>query len=263
MVTSLVDNLRPAGRDQVKLRDRVLRATIYGLQQTAQGNSTVLQWDMGAYASFTIVISGDSSQFTIDGSADLVTWAPLDYQVLNQSAPTSPNTGVYVENVAAVGGIPTTVFAGNKQTRFVRVRLVNASSSRICAVVATLSQTPFQPTKQARHLSSDQGWSYVAPVGGISTTAAVTLKAAVNTFHRNLVTQLQIANGGTAGTEVAITDSISSTVLWRHYLPPGSHLHVPFDPPLRASANAALTLAISASSGAAVYPSVQGLVALA
>lgn len=263
MATSLVDNLRPAGRDQVKLRDRVLRATIYGLQQTAQGNSTVLQWDMGAYASFNVVISGDSSQFTIDGSADLVTWTPLDYQVLNQSAPTSPNVGVYVENVAAVGGIPTTVFAGNKQTRFVRVRLVNASSSRICAVVATLSQTSFQPTKQMKHMSPDQGWAYVSPAGGVTTTAAVTLKAAVNTFHRNLITQVQMANGGTAGTEVAITDATASAVLWRHYLPPGANLHVSFDPPLRASANSALTLAISASSGAVVYPSVQGLVALA
>lgn len=260
---SLVDNLRPASRDQVKLKDRILRATNTTAEQTARGNSTVLQWDMSGYASFAVTFSGDSQQFGIDGSNDLVSWFPVDGQIIGvNNAPVS-FMNFYLENSALVGVISTTTMAGNKQARFMRVRCSTSAGTRNVAVTAALSQTPFMPTRPTKHLGPDNAWNYVAPVGGITTNAAVTLRAAPNLYHRSLIAQMQLDNGGATATEAIITESIGSAVLWRGWLPSGAGRHFTFDPPLRGTVNGALTLTLSAASGAAVYANVQGLTALA
>lgn len=261
MATSLVDNLRPVARDQVKLRDRILRATVTASEQTARGNSTALQWDMGAYASFMVTFAGDSSQFAIDGSNDLVAWFPIDVQPVSGTQNAPVGQLFYQENQATVGVVPTTNIIGNKQSRFVRVRTGTTSGGRNTLVTATLSQTPFTPTRPTKHLSPDSAWSYVAASGGITNNTPVAVKAAGNTYHRNIVTQAEFSNGGATATEVAILDG--STVMWRSWLGPNAVLSAAFDPPLRASAASAVNVSLSAASGAAVYANLRGLTALA
>lgn len=261
MATSLVDNLRPVAKDQVKLRDRVLRATVTTAEQSARGNSTVMQWDMGSYASFMVTLAGDSSQFAIDGSNDLVAWFPIDVQPISPTQNAPVGQLFYQENSALVGVVPTTNIIGNKQSRFVRVRTGTTSSGRNTLVTATLSQASFVPTRPTKHLSPDSAWTYAAASGGITNSTAVAVKAAGNSYHRNIVTQAEFSNGGATGTEVSILDG--STVMWRGWLGPNATLSAAFDPPLRASAAAAVNVSLSAASGAAVYANLRGLTALA
>lgn len=261
MVTSLVDNLRPVSRDQIRLADKTLRATVTSAEQTARGNSTVLQWDMSGYASFAVVLAGDSSQLALDGSNDLFSWLPIDAQVVGQDASVMVGAnGIYQENVALVGTVPTTTLVGNKQTRFMRVRSVSTSSSRNTSVTATLSQTPFAATRQQKIPSPDRIWNYVAASGGITNTTPVTLKAAVNAYHRNLLTSLHLSNGGAAGTEVIVKEG--SNVVDRVWIAAGASIARVYNPPLRAAANAALTVELSSATTVAVYANAQGLVAL-
>ena len=261
MATSLVDNIRPVARDQVKLRDRVLRATVTGGEQTAKGNSTVIEWEMGSYAAFVVSLAGDSSQFAVDASHDRTAWFQADMQPLagGQNAPISAN--FYQENSATVGTIPSTNLAGNKQGRFMRIRATSGSSTRNTAVTVTLSQTPFVPTRPTKHLSADSAWSYVPVSGGIVNSTPVIVRAATNPYHRSLVLAAELSNGGATGTEVLILDG--STALWRGWLAPGASESVSFDPPLRGSASAAVNVSLSAASGAAVYANLRGLTALA
>ncbi len=260
MANSLVDNLRPVAKDQVKLRDRVLRATVSGNEQTARGNSTVIQWEMGAYASLCITFGGDSSNFSVDGSNDLQAWFPIDMQGVSsgQNAPMGGN--FFQENAAMVGSIPTTTIAANKQARFVRVRSNSASGSRNTIVTVTLSQTPFVPTRPTQHLGPDNAWLYAAASGGISTTAPVAVRAATNPYHRSLITQADFSNGGATGTEVLILDG--TTVMWRGWVGPSAGITASFDPPLRGSVSSAVNVSISATSGAAVYANLRGITAL-
>lgn len=254
MPTSLVDSLRPVGRDQIKPTDVLLRATSSSGQTGANGTG-ILTWDMSGFASFTIQITGDSSSYSVTGSNDLDQWAPLDVRALGKFD--VPIATTFMQDNSAP-----TLLAGNKQTRFVRLSVVS-SNARPSGILVLLSQQPFTPMRAARYSEPDQAWSYVAPTGGIVNTTAVTIAAATTSAKRNHVLSLQLANGGSAGTEVALIDSVSTSAIWRGYLPAGSNREVNFDPPLRASAAAAITLAITAATGAQVYPNIQGTLGLA
>lgn len=245
----------PVSRDQLKPTDVLLRATQSLGQSQAAGTSTILTWDMAGFASFVVQITGDSNSFTITGSNDLDQWVPLDLRTLGTwDAPVS--SVFYQDNSAA------TLLVGNKQTRFVRISGSFVSTTRPAGILVLLGQQAFAPMRASRYSQPDQAWSYVAPSGGIVNTTPVTVKALVNPYKRNIATAMQLTNAGATGTEVILTDSVTTTVIWRGYLPPGGSQQVTFDPPLRLSTNAALTLTLTAASGAQVYANIQGTVGL-
>lgn len=238
----------------LKPTDVLLRATNSAAQFTAAGTTVILQWDMAGFASFAIQLTGDSSSYAVNGSNDLDQWVPLDVRALGKwDAPVGTN--FFQDNNAP------TLIVGNKQTRFVRINSVT-SSSRPTGILVLLSQQPQVPMRAARYSQPDFAWTYVPPSGGIVNTTPVTLKAAVNAFQRNLLTGVQLSNGGATGTELILTDSVSG-VIWRGYLPPASTRDVHFDPPLRLAPNAALTATLTAASGAQVYVNAQGTLGLA
>jgi len=261
MVTSLVDNLRPVSLDQVKLRDRILRATVTSAEQGAKGNSTALQWDMGSYAAFHITLAGDSSAFAIDGSNDLQAWTPVDVKLIGTGSMPLSGTSFYQENSALVSGIPTTVLVGNKQTRFVRVRAQTPSPSRNSSVQVTLTQTPFIASSPSRHFGPDNAWTYSAPTGGVVGTAAVSIIPSLNTYHRRVITQMEVSNGGTAGTEILISDG-ADAVFWRGYLAAGATQSMQFDPPLRANAGVGINITLG-TAAVPIYLNARGITALA
>lgn len=254
MPTSLVENLRPIARDQLKFADSVLRAVTNSTITAANGTGEVLRWDMTGYASFVIQLTGDSNSFAVQGSNDGDQWGNIDVRTLGDWETPPMSTGVVQDNNGP------TFLAGNKQTRFMRI-FNSAASSRPAGVLVLRSQTPFVPVKQIHRLSPAQAWSYVAALGGIPNTTPVTLKSAVNTSHRNLLTGIEVDNGGTAGTEVILKEG--SNVIWRAYLGAGATKAVSFDPPLRAGANAAITAELSSSTNVAVYVNARGTVSLA
>lgn len=250
MPTSLVDNLRPVARDEVRLADRILRATTSSGQVTANGTTEVLVFDMSGYASFVIELTGDSNTFGVEGSNDLAKWGALDITALGRTASSLGSTFVQ-ENAAP------TLIGGNKQTRFVRI--ASPASGGVSGVTVLLSQTALVPMPREAQAS----WTYVAASGGITTTpGTVTLRASQNIAHRNLIQAMQLDNGSATGTEVTLTDSVAASVIWRGYMPGNSSKVVKFDPPLAVSANAAITAAVG-TAGAAVYINAQGRTALA
>lgn len=260
---SLVDNLRPMSRVQPRPVDLVLRATTTPNQRTYQGNSTMLQWEMSAFASYTLQFVGDSNAFAIEGSNDLATWGAVDCWSLGRNlAPIGQGgqggTGTGLSFMQENNG--PTLIGGNRQTRFMRIRVATGSPSRFGAVQALLSQNPLHPPRNPL-LGPDDIWTYAAVAGGIVNSTAVVIKAALNTSHRNVLTRLQLSNGGGTGTEVILTDS--GGTLWRDYLAAGASKTVDFNPPLRAAANSALSITLSAATGAAVYANAQGVVGLA
>jgi hypothetical protein len=261
MANSLVDNLRPVARDQVKLRDRILRATVTSAEQGAKGNSTALQWDMGAYASFQITLAGDSSAFAVDGSNDLQAWVPLDIKLIGTGSMPLSASSFYQENAALVSGIPTTVLVGSKQTKFVRVRAQTPSISRNSSVQVTLSQTPFVASSPSRHFGPDNAWTYSTPAGGISGTTAVSMIGSLNTYHRRVITQMEVGNAGTAGTEILISDG-TAAVFWRGYLGAGAVQSMQFDPPLRVNAGTGINITLGTAS-VPIYLNARGITTLA
>lgn len=248
MTVSLVENLRPVARDEVKLADRILRATVSEGQVVAAGTSEILNFDMSGYASFVIELTGDSNTFTVEGSNDLARWAQLDITALGRTA--SFLGSQFVQENAA----PTLV-GGNKQTRFVRI--TSPTRGGVSGVTVVLSQTALVPMPR----EAQAAWTYVAASGGITTTPAVMLRGSQNASHRNLLMALQAVNAGATGTELLIADSLASTI-WRGYLPPGGSMNVKFDPPLAVSPNAGITAAVG-TAGTAVYVNAQGRTALA
>lgn len=247
----------PVARDQFKPTDVVMRATTSLAQYNALGTQVMLTFEMTGFASFCIQFLGDTNGFIIQGSNDLIQWTQIDTRALGGwEAPTG--------NVFLQDNLAPILVAGNKQTRFVRVSTNGVpSSSRVSSVVALLSQVPIAPMKPQRSYGPDTAWSYVPPSGGIVNTTAVTVKTAIAASKRNIVTNMQLDNGGATGTEVILTDVGASAVVWRGYAPPGSSRQVSFDPPLRLTANSALSVTLTAASGAAVYPNIQGIVGLA
>lgn len=257
MATSLVDSLRPVARDQFKPTDVILRATSSNAQYTATGSFILLTWDMGGFASFAIQLIGDSHSFAIEGSNDLVNWSAIDTRVVGEYDAPAATYGFTQDN-----NLPTIV-VGNKQTRFARIRENNGTiTTRPAGISVALSQTPFTSMKPQRSYGPSQAWNYVAPSGGILNSTPVTVRAATNSSHRTLVTAMQLDNAGATGTEVILTETGGSTILWRGWLPPGGTRQLTFDPHLRLPVLAALTLTLSAASGATVYPNIQGIVGL-
>lgn len=109
------------------------------------------------------------------------------------------------------------------------------------------------------------GWSYAAASGGIvSTTTAVTIKAAAGSGLRNCISSIQIATDTLgAATEIAIRDGAAGAVLWRGKLQATAlpETTISFPKPLRGSANTLLEVVTLTSVTGGVYFNAQGFVA--
>ena len=114
-------------------------------------------------------------------------------------------------------------------------------------------------------------WAYAAPAGGMTTTAALPIKAATTVTRYGVViglraycTGLQISTDSlTTPTEIVILDG--TTVIWRAFLRSGTGSNASFDAPfqtgaLRSSPGAALNVQILTATGTAVYVNAQGYV---
>lgn len=102
-------------------------------------------------------------------------------------------------------------------------------------------------------------WAYVAASGGITTTTAVTIKAAGGGSVKNYVTSLQMFNSGAAGTEVIINSGAAGTPIWRGYVGATSAATtVVFQNPLQSAANTLLEVVLSSGVTVAVRFNAQG-----
>lgn len=104
-------------------------------------------------------------------------------------------------------------------------------------------------------------WSYPAAAGGLVNTTGVTVKAAAGAGVRNYVTAIQCINSHqTTGTEIAIRDGASGTVLWRGWAQAaGGGFSAPFAVPLRGTANTLLEIAeVTTTATAGVLCNLQG-----
>lgn len=192
---------------------------------------------------------------SLDGT-NWVSWAV--YKVDAATAALGAATGV----VSAVG-----VYAAGGLGKFDRVRLRCSAytSGTIVVAVAAADDGDFaelglgvQVTKPFS--TPDLDWAYAA-AAAITTTADVALKAAAGAGLRNYITGLQIKNThATVATEVVLKDG--ATVIWRGHLSAVMVYNdiIPFQTPLKTSANAALNFACI-TTGANVYVGAQGYVA--
>lgn len=104
-------------------------------------------------------------------------------------------------------------------------------------------------------------WSYAGASGGIvSSTTAVTLKAAAGAGIKNYLTSMQITHSTLGGaTEIVVRDGASGTVKWRGYLNiSDSPQNIVFDDPIQSSANTLLEFAALTSVTGAIYVNGQG-----
>jgi len=107
-------------------------------------------------------------------------------------------------------------------------------------------------------------WAYAAAASGISnTTTAVTVKTAGAAGIRNYVTAIDLSwSALTTGTEIALRDGASGTVIWRQNLIAGAagDRAITFPNPLRGTAATLLEFVTITATGAsgAVYVNVHG-----
>lgn len=69
-------------------------------------------------------------------------------------------------------------------------------------------------------------WAYTIASGGITTAAAVTIKAAAGATIKNFLSSFQLTNGGATATEVELRQGAAGTVIWRDYLAAGAKTNV-------------------------------------
>ena len=115
------------------------------------------------------------------------------------------------------------------------------------------------PSPQAGHPIST--WAFAPASGGIVNTSDNAAAAAPGASIRNFVTSMQCVNQhATVSTEVVIKSN--ATVIWRGYFQAvsvGGTVCMNFDPPLKGGVNEAINVACI-TTGAAVYPNIQGFV---
>lgn len=108
-------------------------------------------------------------------------------------------------------------------------------------------------------------WIFASATGGIvSSTTAVTLKAAPTAGNRNYLTDMQIQTATLGGaTELAIRDGAGGTVLWRTQLQTTAMalISINFQSPLRGSPGNLLEVVTLSSVTGGVYINAQGFVA--
>lgn len=143
----------------------------------------------------------------------------------------------------------------------ISVRNADGTSADITAanplpVTVTSTTSPTAPTS---------GWNYAAATGGITnTTTAVTIKTAAGAGLRNYITALSITAGTLgAGTEVAIRDGASGTVLFRiAFGTAGGQVNLAFPTPIKGTANTLLeVVTLTATVTGGVYVNAQGYTA--
>jgi hypothetical protein len=100
-------------------------------------------------------------------------------------------------------------------------------------------------------------WSYAGVTGGILDTADVALKAAAGASVRNYISSLQFKNTAAVASEIVIKDG--STVIWRGHVSASMTFaeNIPFNPPLKGTANTALNVAMLTTATATIV-SAQG-----
>lgn len=128
--------------------------------------------------------------------------------------------------------------------------------------VTSLTPLPVNVVSAATPTAPSTVWSYAAAANGIvNTTTAVTIKAAAGVGLRNYITSLSITAGALgAGTEVAIRDGASGTVLFRiAFSTSGGQVNLQFPTPLRGSANTLLeVVTLTATVTGGVYVNAVG-----
>lgn len=112
----------------------------------------------------------------------------------------------------------------------------------------------------------EASWQYAAASGGDvkSGTATATLKAAPGAALRAYVARLTVSHDALAAAVELVVQDSASVVLYRGKLQAaaGEAINLHFDPPLRPSANAAISVTTSAAlTSGAVYVNAQGYVA--
>ena len=125
--------------------------------------------------------------------------------------------------------------------------------------------------EEADQTADGAAWAYSAPAGGMTTVAALPVKAATSVTRQGAViglraycTGIQISSDSlTASTEVVVLDGV--TVIWRAFLRTGVGSNVSYDAvfqsgALRSSPGAALNVQLLTAPGAAVYVNAQGYV---
>ena len=109
------------------------------------------------------------------------------------------------------------------------------------------------------------GWSYAAAASGIvSSTTAVTVKAAAANDMRNYVTSIQVQTATLGGaTELVLRDGAGGTVLWRTQLQTTALplCTISFENAIRGSTGTLLEIATLTGVTGGVYVNVQGYVA--
>lgn len=87
-------------------------------------------------------------------------------------------------------------------------------------------------------------WAYASGTGGLTTTTDAVAATAPGATLRNYVTGIQFANSAAVASEIVIKDG--STVIWRGYVPAttANMNSMTFTPPLKASLNAAINIAM-------------------
>jgi hypothetical protein len=131
----------------------------------------------------------------------------------------------------------------------------------------TIKTTDNSDVHTTHHLVDLPGtaWRYVAASGGITDTGAVSLVGAQAAGVKNYCTGIQFINtDATVGTELAITDGVGGTVLWRGFAPASiaavtqpSMVSITFNPPIVGTA-ATILAAVCITNSSQTYVNAQG-----
>lgn len=94
------------------------------------------------------------------------------------------------------------------------------------------------------HAIAASRWNYAGVTGGLTDTSDTAVMAAGGASVRNYMTAIQYCNTSAVASEIVVKDG--STVIWRGMAPASmtSPVSVPFDVPLRGTANTALNVAM-------------------
>lgn len=220
---------------------------------TISNNSGALGFYVGAVRGRWLRISPGTS---VTGILELYA-SPLSPQ---SNSFLSPNGAFTVVGANASGSA---VF-GNPLR--VASKALTANSNVTTGQTADLISTLAGAIIQKPYSIPEADWSYPAATGGITnTTTAVTIAAAAGAGLRNYVTGCDITSTALGvGTELAIRDGASGTVIWRIDLTTSglSGFSRNFTNPIKSSANNLLeVVTLTASMAGSVYVNCQGYIA--
>jgi len=217
-------------------------------------------WEMKGFKSFYVSVNNNGTsgvtQLTFEGSNNGNEWTPLRVEIASTNHATTNQVLPFLAPVFNQSNFGTITYAGNRVTKFVRLRSIGLTTPH--EVVVSLTDVPFVPRNDSYLTLADSAWNFMSQAATINTTFFDLVTGGSPAIKKSLCS-LKVQNTGTGESLFKVQELTSSpTALFIGYIGPKQTVQLEFKVPIVCAAQRGFKFGLVDATNMSVYVHAQG-----